>query len=127
MADQRITDLSPITGPQVAANDVFVLVDVSDTSMAPSGTNKKLTKAELGNRLTLDGFLKGNGSNGQLGFFDGAGDIVGNPALTFDGSNLQVGSLRIPGSGTPALGGDAITLDYFNANTIKKKKQENGK
>ena len=47
MPDTKITDLTAITGANTASGDVFVVVDVSDTSMAGSGTNKKITKAEL--------------------------------------------------------------------------------
>ena len=47
MADTRITDLTAITGANTAAGDQFVLVDVSDTTMAASGTDKKISKAEL--------------------------------------------------------------------------------
>lgn len=47
MADQKTSDLSALTGTSVAAGDLFPVVDVSDTTMAASGTNKKLTSAEL--------------------------------------------------------------------------------
>ena len=42
----RITELAVLTGPAVA--DLLEVVDISDTSMAATGTNKKLTVAELG-------------------------------------------------------------------------------
>ena len=48
MADTKITDLAAITGVNVADGDEFVAVDVSDTSMAASGTDKSITAAELG-------------------------------------------------------------------------------
>lgn len=51
MADTKITDLSAITGANTATGDLFVLVDVSDTTMAASGTDKKITRAELLNAL----------------------------------------------------------------------------
>jgi hypothetical protein len=47
MADTKISDLTAITGSALASGDLFAVVDVSDTSMAASGTNKKITKAEL--------------------------------------------------------------------------------
>lgn len=47
MADSRITDLASITGANVVGGDLLTLVDVSDTSMAPSGTNKKITVTEF--------------------------------------------------------------------------------
>jgi hypothetical protein len=60
MADTKITDLASLTGANSADTDVVPLVDVSDTSMAASGTTKKITIAELakavgdGGRLILD-------------------------------------------------------------------------
>jgi hypothetical protein len=47
MADTKISALAALTGASVADTDLFVLVDVSDTSMAASGTDKNITAAEL--------------------------------------------------------------------------------
>lgn len=47
MADQKITDYSALTGANVATGDLFEIVDVSDTSLAATGTNKKITAQEL--------------------------------------------------------------------------------
>lgn len=44
----KITELDPILGADVSGADLLPIVDVSDTSMAPTGTNKKLTVEELG-------------------------------------------------------------------------------
>ena len=46
MADTKITDLTDIS-TALADADLFVAVDVSDTSMAASGTDKNLTAANL--------------------------------------------------------------------------------
>lgn len=47
MPDTRITGLAAQTGAALADTDLFVTVDVSDTSMAATGTDKKITRAEL--------------------------------------------------------------------------------
>lgn len=47
MANKRISELTSITGANLADADLLVVVDVSDTTMASSGTNKKITMAEL--------------------------------------------------------------------------------
>jgi hypothetical protein len=47
MPDLRITDLGALTGAATADDDLLTVVDVNDTSMAPSGTNKKITVAEF--------------------------------------------------------------------------------
>lgn len=46
MADKKISELSVLTSP--AADDLLVVVDVSDTTMAAAGTNKKITRAVFG-------------------------------------------------------------------------------
>lgn len=43
----KYTDLTAITGANLAAGDLAAVVDVSDTTMAASGTNKKTTMADL--------------------------------------------------------------------------------
>lgn len=47
MADSKITGLTSLTGANVVDADVVPIVDVSDTTMAASGTNKKITAAQL--------------------------------------------------------------------------------
>jgi hypothetical protein len=47
VADAKITDLTALTGASVATGDLLPIVDVSDTTMAASGTDKKITIAEL--------------------------------------------------------------------------------
>lgn len=46
MADTKISGLAAQSSA-IATDDLFVMVDVSDTSMAPSGTDKKLTNPIL--------------------------------------------------------------------------------
>jgi hypothetical protein len=47
MADTKITDLTAITGANLATGDELVVVDVSDTTMAASGTNKSTTLTDI--------------------------------------------------------------------------------
>jgi hypothetical protein len=56
--DQKITELAAITS--LADNDLLVVVDVSDTTMAATGTNKKITWANLEAGIDiadLDGYV----------------------------------------------------------------------
>ena len=46
MADKKITELTALA-ESPASGDYFILVDVSDATMAASGTDKKITKANL--------------------------------------------------------------------------------
>lgn len=57
MADKRITELAALTAVEVDAADVGVLVDVSDTTMAASGTDKRVTVADLAAAITTVGGL----------------------------------------------------------------------
>lgn len=48
MASKKITDLSPISTADVnVLTDPIPIVDVSDTSMASSGTTKKITISQI--------------------------------------------------------------------------------
>jgi hypothetical protein len=47
VADTKISALTALTGVDVAGGDLGVLVDISDTTMAASGTDKKITIDEL--------------------------------------------------------------------------------
>jgi hypothetical protein len=47
MADTKVSDLTALTGVNAAGGDLATIVDISDTTMAASGTNKKMTLDEL--------------------------------------------------------------------------------
>ncbi len=47
MADTKISALTALTGANLAVGDLITLVDVSDTTMAASGTNKSIRADEL--------------------------------------------------------------------------------
>ena len=57
MADTKISDLTAIAGASLASTDLAVVVDVSDTTMAASGTDKKTTVADLATAITTVGAL----------------------------------------------------------------------
>lgn len=50
MSDTKISGLTAITGASLATGDLLVTVDVSDTTMAATGTDKKTTFADLDSR-----------------------------------------------------------------------------
>lgn len=47
MSNTKITDLAALTGVTLAVLDKFVVVDVSDTTMASSGTDKSMVPVEV--------------------------------------------------------------------------------
>lgn len=71
MADTKITDLTALTGASLATGDDLAVVDISDTTMAASGTDKKITADQLavGLATTL-------GVVGRDKIWDADGDLV---------------------------------------------------
>lgn len=57
MADTKISALAALLGANSADGDLAVVVDVSDTTMAASGTDKSITVAELAQAIGLNGRL----------------------------------------------------------------------
>jgi len=47
MPDTKISALTTLTGANLAAGDLMVVVDVSDVTMAASGTNKDIVSSDL--------------------------------------------------------------------------------
>lgn len=92
MADIKITDLTALTS--LANGDYFVVVDVSDTSMAASGTDKKITGANVASYLAVPS-PAGSGSELQ---FRSNGTTFG--AAT--GSSVTGGAIKV---------GDTLTID----------------
>ena len=58
MADTKISDLAAITGAASADADELVMVDKSDATMAASGTDKRITLAELARAIGGAGRLR---------------------------------------------------------------------
>ena len=109
MADSKITALTSIGTSTDPAVDPLVLVDVSDTSMAATGTTKKVTLNNLlsssptaGNAFTVSGLLTA-----------GSATITGD--LTVDTSTLKVDSVndRV-GIGTASPGTARLTVARAN-------------
>lgn len=59
MADTKISALTALTGANLASGDKVPVVDVSDTTMAASGTDKAMTAAELAIGLAAQSGLTG--------------------------------------------------------------------
>jgi hypothetical protein len=53
----KMTALTALTGAGAATTDIIEVVDISDTTMAASGTNKKMTLAELVIGLAANGLV----------------------------------------------------------------------
>ena len=64
MADQKISQLTELTGLNADGDDLAVVVDVSDTTMSPTGTNKQIRLAEF---VTYVGQTVSQGIQGTTG------------------------------------------------------------
>jgi len=120
MADSKITALTSIGASTDPANDPLVLVDVSDTSMAASGTTKKVTLNQLlgasgtatlasatitgdltvrTTGLTVNSSGVGVGTSSQSSFLGNSpkklviGDGTQTPALTLYGGTANVSGI----------------------------------
>jgi hypothetical protein len=103
MADTKISGLTALTGANTASGDLLTIVDVSDTTMAATGTNKKITLTELQSAPVSAGT-----ANGVL-YLNGSKVATAGSALTFDGTTLT--NTRNTTDGTSA----ALTLNNSGA------------
>ena len=105
MADSKITALTSISTSTDPANDPLVIVDVSDTSMAATGTTKKVTLNQLLGAsgtatlasATITGNLTVNG-NGPHRFGTSNYSQFDQSSLQFVGSRSTPGTLSIYGN-----------------------------
>ena len=122
MADSKITALASIGTGTDPANDPLVIVDVSDTSMAASGTTKKVTlnnllassptatlaSATITGDLTVDtNVLKVDTTNNRVGI----GTASPASGYSLDILGAAVGGLRVSSNNYPNL-----VIDSANSN-----------
>ena len=102
MADQPISGLTALTA--AATGDLLEIVDVSDTTMAATGTNKKITAGQV-----LASGLPGSFSTLAAS---------GNASLTTDGASYQ----WINAGNKCAISGIAGVMDFYVGTSIYDKK-----
>lgn len=103
MADTKISAYTALVG--LAKNDLLVAVDVSDTTMAASGTTKNLTVAELG---------KGLVSTASVAFTDG--DTY--RRVTITDANVGTGSNLVCSVRRPNTADDTVDDGYLYLVTV---------
>lgn len=97
MADSKISDLTALTGANIASGDTFEILDVSDTTTAPadaSGANKKTTVADLVTYLGANGMARTvhNASVAQQTGFAADTYLIGS-SCAIPASSLQAKSM----------------------------------
>jgi hypothetical protein len=104
MADTKITALTALTAAD-PANDVIPIVDVSDTSMAASGTTKK---------ISVNNILGASGT-ATLASATITGDLtVDTSTLKVDSTNNRVGIGTASPTAALDINGNVIIRDTFN-------------
>jgi hypothetical protein len=107
MADTKITALAAITTVDPAA-DVLPIVDISDTSMAASGTTKKITSNQI----------LGAGGTATLASATITGDLtVDTSTLKVDSANNRVGVLTATPGDTLDVNGRVTALRYLSSSS----------
>lgn len=101
MADQKISQLNSLTGANTASGDLVTVVDISDTTMGASGTNKKMTLAEFQASPVSAGTANG------VTFLNGTKVPTSGAALVFDGTSLGIGTAS-PGQRLDVSGADGV-------------------
>lgn len=89
MSDEKTTNLSSITGANLADNDLVMVVDVSDTTMAATGTNKKVTLNEFAQDSTFSSRYVSKTTEDNVRWL-GVGDLeasAGTPTIGNTGLN----------------------------------------
>ena len=115
MPDSKITALTALTAADPAV-DMFPIVDVSDTTMAASGTTKRISINNLlaasGTATLASATITGDLTVNGLSNFSGA--FAGNYGLTINNTtNNAAGYLKISGTGT----GGGGEIDFYNGAT----------
>ena len=111
MANTKISALTAIDGATLASTDLVPVVDVSDTTMAGTGTNKKLTAAELGVALAAVGGLAST-SAVAAGYQPLDSDLTAIAALTTTEFGRSFLTLANAAAGLTLIGGDKFPVTF---------------
>src|SRR5215467_2090112 len=111
----KITDLAAQTGAGTATGDLLEMVDISDTSMAATGTNKKLPMSELVTFINANG---GGATGTKLSAFTAiAGGTLATGDL-FEVVDISDTTMAASGTNKKTTLGDLLTFLNIPATPI---------
>lgn len=117
MADSKISALTALSAAP-ASGDLLVMVDVSDTTMAVSGTDKKITYANLTSALTSGATTFATAS--AQTFTNGIAVTDATSALAYDsdGSDPTVGAMLVTRTATGVAANPLATALFKNTSEV---------
>lgn len=108
----KITDLAALTGAGAATGDLIEAVDVSDTSMAATGTNKKMSLSDVATFVAAQGTVTGTKLSALTA-------IAGGTLATTDALEvLDVSDTTMAASGTNKKTTLADLITFLAANGV---------
>lgn len=112
MTDERISALASLLGVNVVGSDLLVLVDTTDMSMAPTGTDKSITITEMFSLLSSSRQEVPVTPDPAPTLYTGPGTITVTIA-TIDGVNADITDMTGNLTGTPN-DGDLLTWRFLD-------------
>jgi len=131
---KTVTQLSSIGTDVLAAGDLFTFVQISDTTFAPTGTNKKITSTKLASELIAladnlnlikgpkgdTGSVGPAGPKGDTGLTGPKGDTGASGTSSVDGTTIvnTAGVLSVGVIAAADIGTDAVTTNAIINNGV---------
>lgn len=107
MARTKTTEQPTITAAQLADGDWVPVVDVSDTTMSSTGTNKKLAKSQLAEAAGVTAHAAVTSSVHGISAFGAT--LVGDADAATARSTLGLGTIATQAAGSVAITGGSVT------------------
>jgi len=107
VARTKTTEMSTITAAQLADGDWVPVVDVSDTTMSSTGTNKKLAKSQLAEAAGVTAHAAVTSSVHGISAFGAT--LVDDADAATARSTLGLGTIATQAAGSVAITGGSVT------------------
>jgi len=107
VARTKTTETSSITAAQLADGDLIPVIDVSDTTMSSTGTNKKLAKSQLAEAAGVTAHAAVTSSVHGISAFGAT--LVDDADAATARSTLGLGTIATQAAGAVAITGGSVT------------------